>query len=182
MPARTSGPALEYARRLYANVLAWYESAERKAQIVLTVDSVFLGLLTASFTSNVNDLRGVVDAFGVLTWIALGVALVMLLASLLSAVWCLRSRQINGPASESPAETMWFFRMIATKPQEEFMNQARAIDEATEVDALTSQVWRLSHIVAVKHKWANVAFASTGLALFAFALAAASYVGLDLGA
>jgi Family of unknown function (DUF5706) len=175
-------PALEYARRLYANVLAWYESAERKAQIVLTVDGVFLGLLTASFTSSVEDLRGVVDAFGPLTWISLGVALVMLLASLLSAVWCLRSRQVYGPASENPAETMWFFRMIAAKQQAEFMKQARAVDEVTEVDALTSQIWRLSQIVAVKHKWANLAFGATGLSLFMFTLAAASYVGVDLGA
>ena len=182
MPTPSPRPALEYARRLYANILAWYESAERKAQIVLTVDGVFLGLLTASFTSGVTELRGVVDAFGPLTWLALSVALVMLLASLLSAVWCLRSRQVYGPASDSPAETMWFYRMIAAKQQAEFMAQARAIDEATEVDALTSQVWRLSHIVATKHTWANVAFASTGLSLFAFTLAAASYVGLDLGA
>jgi hypothetical protein len=182
MSSRPPGPALEYARRLYENVLQWYESAERKAQIVLTVDGVFLGLLTASFTSNVSDLRGVVDAFGALTWIALSVALAMLLVSLLSAVWCLRSRQVYGPASESPAETMWFFRMIAAKQQEEFMKQARAVDEPMEVDALSSQIWRLSNIVAEKHKWANIAFASTGLALFAFALAAASYVGLDLGA
>src|SRR5215216_4745342 len=173
------GPALEYARRLYANVLAWYESAERKAQIVLTVDGVFLGLLTASFTSNVSDLRGIVDAFGPLTWIALSVALAMLLASLLSAVWCLRSRAVVGPGSDNPAETMWFFQMIAAKQQAEFMTQARGSDDMTETDALASQIWRLSHIVAAKHKWANVAFASTALSLFAFALAAASYVGLD---
>jgi hypothetical protein len=180
MPPPVPGPALEYTRRLYANVLQWYDSAERKAQIVLTVDGVFLGLLAASFTSSVGDLRGVVDAFGVLTWIALSIALAMLLGSLLSAVWCLRSRQVHGPATESPAETMWFFRMIAAKQQVEFMTQARAVDEAMETDALSSQIWRLSTIVAEKHKWANVAFASTALALFAFALAAASYVGLDL--
>jgi hypothetical protein len=36
--------------------------------------------------------------------------------------------------------------------------------------------------VAVKHKWANLAFAATGLSLFTFTLAAASYVGVDLGA
>jgi hypothetical protein len=182
MPAPQPGPALEYARRLYENVLQWYESAERKAQIVLTVDGVFLGLLTASFTSNVNDQRGVVDAFGALTWIALSIALTMLLLSLLSAVWCLRSRHVYAPGSESPAETMWFFEMIAAKQQAEFMTQARAVDALMETDALSSQIWRLSNIVGAKHRWANVAFASTALSLFAFALAAASYVGLDLGA
>jgi hypothetical protein len=182
MPTPSPGPALEYTRRLYANVLAWYESAERKAQIVLTVDGVFLGLLTASFTSNVDDLRAVVDAFGALTWIALAVALLMLLASLLSAVWCLRSRHVYAPGTESQAETMWFFEMIAAKQQTEFMTQARAVDERMETDALSSQIWRLSNIVGAKHQWANIAFASTALSLFAFALAAASYVGLDLGA
>ena len=183
-------PPLEYARRLYENVLRWYETAERKAQVVLTVDGVFLGLLTASFTSNVADLRGVVTAFSAATWVFLTIALVLLLTSLLSAVRCLWSRHIYGPGQRraarsarpvpSDAERMWFFEMIAEKEYAEFVSEARGMDALQEIDALTGQVWRLSNIVSDKHAWANRAFAATGLALVAFTVAAASYVGFDL--
>ncbi len=194
--AEQPNPPLDYVRRLYDNVLKWYEAAERKAQIVLTVDGVFLGLLTASFTSDVSDLQGVVRTFGSQTWACLAAAFVLLLASLLSAVWCLRSRHIYGPqaylrkrhrperSAERPsgndAETMWFFEMIAEKEHAQFVSEARRMDETREIDALASQVWRLSNIVSEKHVWANRAFAATGLALVAFTLAAASYVGMDL--
>ena len=64
--------SLEYARRLYDRVLAWYESAERKAQLILTLDGLFLSFLTSSLLSKPADLRPVVERFGAETWVFLG--------------------------------------------------------------------------------------------------------------
>ena len=38
-------PALDYTRRVYANVLGWYENADRKAQLILTANGGFLTVL-----------------------------------------------------------------------------------------------------------------------------------------
>ena len=39
------GSGVEYTRRLYANVLAWYDNADRKAQLILTANGGFLTVL-----------------------------------------------------------------------------------------------------------------------------------------
>ena len=41
--AGTPSHALEYTRRLYEEVLAWYNVAETKAQVILALDGILLG-------------------------------------------------------------------------------------------------------------------------------------------
>jgi len=94
--SETTDAAFEYAQRLYANHLEWYRVAEHKAELVLTVDGIFLSLLSASLTLEAGKLRAVVREFGTETWVALGLMGIALLGSLASAVICLLSRHSTG--------------------------------------------------------------------------------------
>src|SRR4051812_9109866 len=91
-PGAGTEAGLEYARRLYDRIIAWYESAERKAQLILTLDGVFLSFLTASVLTKPGDLHLIVDRFGAETWALFGLMCVALFLSIASAVGCLVSR------------------------------------------------------------------------------------------
>jgi hypothetical protein len=175
-----ASPTLEYSRRLYDNVLFWNASAERKAQVILTIDAVFLSVLSASLTSNAGQLRGTVKAFTPLTWTFLALMLIFLVGSLMSVVWVMHSIPKTPPLPEGYVpERMWFFKLIATLPDRDRFRaeiHRQAGDESFEIDALLSQVHIISELVSRRHRWVNYAFASTATALLMFAAATASYL------
>jgi hypothetical protein len=72
--AQAGEPALEYTRRLYANVLAWYESADRKAQLMLTANGGFLIVLTSLSLSRTDTFQQTLRVFGPETWLFFGLA------------------------------------------------------------------------------------------------------------
>jgi hypothetical protein len=77
---------------LYDAVVAWYEHAERNAQLILTLDGVFLSFLAASAFKKSTDLRATTSHFGSETWVLLALMATSLIASIVSAVLALRSR------------------------------------------------------------------------------------------
>jgi hypothetical protein len=84
--------SLDYARRLYSNVLQWYDNADRKGQLVLTVDGIFLTILSSTLTTKARDIGQIATEFEAVTWGALCVMLLAVIGSLYSAVMCLVSR------------------------------------------------------------------------------------------
>jgi hypothetical protein len=45
-PQDSSEEALEYARRLYLNILEWYKIADSKGQLLLTLNGAFVTVMT----------------------------------------------------------------------------------------------------------------------------------------
>ncbi|WP_306204403.1 hypothetical protein [Actinoplanes sp. RD1] len=84
--------ALEYSRRLYSNVVDWYQVAETKAQVILSPAGIFTSFLTGSVLVKSSDTRETVQAFAWHTWCALALLAVALAASITSAVMCLVTR------------------------------------------------------------------------------------------
>src|SRR5262245_7868734 len=116
---------LSYAHELYADVLAWYHSAESKAQVILTLDGILLAAITGLTLTKRVDVETVLDTFTLETWLLLAVTTVALLSSIVSAVVCLGSRTYTrwglqrfyrdlgvDPGNESTyvPEVMWFFQ------------------------------------------------------------------------
>jgi Family of unknown function (DUF5706) len=167
--------ALEYSRRLYANVLGWYESAERKAQLILTIDGLVLSVVTASLALT-GDADRSFDDVGPVTWVLLALMFASFLGSLYSVVLCLVSRTAAGEREEAGA--MWFFGMVARWEPERFRAavRERAADDGFETDELLGQVAVLSRNVSRKHAWVNRAFVATALAFAFGALAIAARV------
>ena len=170
--------ALDYSRRLYQNVLDWYASAERKAQVLLTINGVFLSFISASLAS--GDLDGALEDITTATWVLLGLTFVCLAASLFSIVRCLVSRRAPAPVREgSPGPAnMWFFELVGKQEAGRFRETVKreAVDARFETDALLSQISILSRNVTLKHIWVNRGFVFTGASFFFLACAIATHV------
>jgi hypothetical protein len=50
-----SSEGLDYSRDLYKLILDWYKNADSKAQVLLTLDGVFLTFLTTSIFTNPEE-------------------------------------------------------------------------------------------------------------------------------
>src|SRR4051794_21903634 len=92
MPDEDSGMAArDFARRLYDRVIAWEEAADRKAQLILTLDGVYLSWLVGSILAKPSDLRPITARFGLETWVLAALVALALVASIGCALRCLVS-------------------------------------------------------------------------------------------
>src|SRR6476660_210956 len=92
----SSTPGLEYARKLYANILEWYKDVHSRAQVILTVDGAFITLLAGSVLGKSDEIAAATDEFGPETWALLALTAV---AFGLSLIWAIRTLT---PRSLSP--------------------------------------------------------------------------------
>lgn len=182
--------SVQYARRLYDRVLAWYESAERKAQLILTLDGLFLSFLTGSLLAKPTDLRPIIERFGIETWSFFSAMVAALVLSIASAVLCSISRldsraslqrhysefrvSLDDPSTYGP-EVLWFFQHVAGLNPEALQARMRDVASPSEVDALAHNVVPLARNVVAKHRLANLGFLFAGLVLVLFLATGVSY-------
>jgi len=185
-PSQTA--SVEYARRMYDRVIDWYKVAESKAQLILTVNGVFVsiafGLASAGAGTGNRSPRP-----GAETWTFLTIGALALCASIACAAVCLQSRhQFNArndfselgvnpddPETYRP-EALWYFGHIAHLPWRFAVAKLRTADEEFELNALTYNVYGLAKVVLRKHRFINAGWALTALGLIALVAAAASFV------
>lgn len=185
MTTNTSA-SVEYARRLYADVLGWYQSADTKAQVVLGIDGAFVAFFTSGIFANPGDLRAMVAMFSSWTWLFLCTMITSLLLSIFAALYCLWSRiyseadvrrilqtsaKVGSAPYVYPPKVMWFFQTVAALDADAFRQRLAQADDEFEVEAMASQIHILSGNVRTKHRAANLGFlfAATTLCLFLFA-------------
>jgi hypothetical protein len=184
-------PALVYARSLWANILAWYNNADTKAQVLLALNGAFIGFLSSSVFMKAEDLAGLVSSFGAETWVFAAALVLALLGSVLGALLCLWSRmedpneirrhldsivQDKEGRIEQDPETMYFFGHIAQLPdRKRFEARMARFQASDEIRALSSQIFLVSRNVLKKHVWVNRGFVLAGAALVFFLLTAVSY-------
>ena len=171
---------IDYARRVYKNVNSWYTSADNKAQILLTMNGVFLGFLTTLVFRETRHLREIVSGFGLETVLYLSLMGLCISLSVFCALMCLRSR-LPGHETKAPEKTprsarMWFFADISKLDVKEVRQGLAEADVNFELDALAVQLPKLSRNVLSKHKWVNRGFAQLIASLLFFALMSASYL------
>jgi hypothetical protein len=184
----SSGPALDHARRLFDNCIDWYKSADSKAQVLLTLDGVFLAFLTSSVFGKPEDAAQVVRRFCVDTWILLAVMCLAMTVSIFSAICCLWSRTYSKQELKEefakivpdkdgyPPQVMWFFQFVQKLDRDTFTQQLLKIDEPFAIKVLANQIVELSRTVLEKHSWINLGFASAAISLIAFVAALVSYI------
>lgn len=188
-PATTAG--LEYARRLHGAVLAWYDNADRKAQIILTANGGFVTLLTGFGLSRPTELEGTVAVFGPETWLLVALAAASFVTAFMSAAACLWSRLLlpgardaalaqrgvtAGDAATYDPSVLWFFQFVERLDERALEARLRTLSPGDEVDALADQAIQLARRVTHKHWCVNVGFAATALGLSCLLATAVSYV------
>ena len=134
----------EYLRDLATDLRYWYQSAETKAQLVLTVNGLFVTFLTASVLAGRAQVVQTTAVFGPETWIFLAAMSLCLALAILSAVVCLASRgtgrrRLRGLLSQyavdpdkadtyAPELTVFFYFLSALKAAP-FTERLRSADQ-----------------------------------------------------
>lgn len=183
--------ALEYLRGVGADLRYWYQSAEVKAQLVLTVNGIFLTFLTTSVLARGNAVAQETAAFGVETWVFLAGMSLCLALAILSAVMCLASRGLGRKkfrkllerhgldpekAETYAPELTAFFYPITRLKANYLAERMLTADQDFIVRALASTIISISPYILAKHRWVNRAFILTGLTLGFFLCTGISYL------
>jgi hypothetical protein len=181
--------AVEYARRLYDDVRAWYANADGKAQVVLAIDGALVAFFAGAMFTKPADLESIVASFHSLTWPLLVLTAACLVGSIMAAILCLRSRTYSKRelqqfidsandvrSAECPVTTMWFFQFVAHHDKKAFLKTLQSVDSAFEIESMASQIHILSTNVRAKHRLANAGFVLAASTLILFFLAGVTYL------
>jgi hypothetical protein len=176
--------------QIYANVLDWYKIADSKAQLILTLDGVFVTIVTGTVFAKPDELLARQRIFRWETWTLLSVAALAIVFSIICAVLCLHSQlresQLNFLVKDygvdrkniktyTPA-VAWWFGMIASLESDIVIKYLRKADEAFERDAMAHQIVVLSDHSLKKHRWVNRGWLFAAASLLSLVASGASYV------
>ncbi len=171
---------VEYARRLFATVVAWYDNADRKGQLILAANGGFLTVLAGFGLAGSAEVEQTVRVFGPETWTFVGLATAGILCAFASAARVLWSRlltrrererifddhkvRVDDPSTYDPA-ILWFFQLFQHLDEGALEWRLANLTARDERDALVDQSIRLAKNVATKHFWVNIGFTATAVAL-----------------
>ena len=175
----SSEASCDYMRRMYDRIIAWYEVADRKAQLILTLNGVFVSFIVGSTLSKPEELRAVTTRFGPETWLLLGLMTLALVASISSALRCLISCALPATATKTapdvaeskpdpatarkPEEQVpWFFQHVAALTPEEFVHRVARVDASVEADTLARNAIPLASRVVQSTGWSILGSHSRG--------------------
>lgn len=182
---------IEHLRNVRATLHDWYRSAETKAQLVLTVDGLFLTFITGTVLAQQDNVARTTAVFGPETWAFLVGMTLCLALSISSSVVCLASRGLsrwsvsralqrhnvnpNDAGTYSPDIAMFFVYLdrLQVGP---FAERMLTVNTEFIVRALASDVIGASGPIVAKHRWVNRAFIFTGMTLAFFLCVGVSYV------
>ena len=184
--------SVEYIRRVFDHNLFWYKNADSKAEIILTLDGVFLGFVTSSIFIKQADLMEIMHRFTNLSWLFLGLMVLCLTGSIISSIFCLWSRipiftkraqkkyfadnKIDAKNMKSyRPEVTFFFQKISWLEPFVYQKYMLSTGKKFEVSALALEVHTLSKNVLIKHKWVDIGFFLTGASLLCFLTFSISY-------
>ena len=191
---------LEYARRLYDNVLDWYKNADTKAQVVLAINGGFITFVGSSVFKKAEEVRSVTDSFDYVTWIILALMISSLIGSIGAAIYCLWSRIYSkkklhkiikdalkkySPTDQEPdrypPSISCFFQFLERLEKEKLRETLQSVDSKFEIKALTNQIHILSRNVKKKHFAVNIGFMLVATTLIMFFAMSISYLSKVMG-
>jgi hypothetical protein len=182
---------LEYLHGVGEDPRYWYQSAETKAQLVLTVNGIFLTFLTASVLASRDEAAQATAVFGPETWAFLAAMSLCLALAILSAVTCVASRGLGRKefrellehhgldpekAETYAPELTAFFYPLSVLKASHLAERMLTADRDFMVRALVSNIVGFSPNILAKHRWVNRAFILTGLTLGFFLCTGISYL------
>lgn len=183
--------ALTYSRGLYASLIDWYKVADSKGQLLLTLNGIYITVLSSVVIVSPRDLISRKASLGPVTWLFLAAAAAATGISILSAIECLHSRLSNAKLDKQldlfvepgeggieryrPAVTFWF-GTIARLDRGIGLKMLQSADEAFELAALTEEIFLLAPNVLAKHRWVNRGWVAAGTSLVLLLAAAVSVV------
>ena len=174
--------SVEYTRRVFEHNLDWYKNADTKAEVILTLDGIFLAFVTSSVFLGRAQLLDIFEYFSPLSWFLLVLMSFCLTGSIIIAIACLWSRipfftkrsqekyfADKGIDAENVEtylpETTNFFQKISWLNPDLYREVMLGADKQFEISALAIDIHALSKNVSLKHKWVDLGFLFTGFSL-----------------
>jgi len=169
---------LAYCRNVYQQTLDWYRNADAKAQIILTLDGVFIGFLGSNVFLQKRTLGNVV--FANLWTILIGLTLIGIICSVIFSVLCLKSRLSKRERKFSSADKndltkyradmLFFFEGVKQLNPELFAEKLQGLSQKEEIEILSYDIVALAKNVSRKHRWVNNSFLLFSISLLFFVL------------
>lgn len=187
MSQSTENPGLTFSRNIYERALDWYKSAESKAQIVLTLNGVFISFLGGNIFLHDETKDSLAD-LGIGTFVVIGLMLVGLVSSIVFALICLKSRfgktkieqlterDAKGNIIKYDHSIIFFFDHLRQLKPDIVAKQVNGLKEKDEIEILSRSVVILSQNVKEKHRSVNMSFMMFGFSLIMFAVALLFYL------
>ena len=184
--------AVDYVRHVHQFNLDWYKNADTKAEIILSLDGIFLTVVTAAIFMNQADLVGILKKFTNWTWFFLGLMSLSLAGSILCTIACLWSRislsrrakdkyfverkiQVDKPETYPP-EATFFFQEISWFDPALYQKLLLSVDKKFVIRALAADVHILASYVLKKHQLVDFGFLLAGASLLSFLALGISYL------
>ena len=183
--------ALAYSRSVYSSMIDWYKVADTKGQLLLTLNGIYITVLSSVAIASPHNLVNRKAHLMPATWVFLAGAAAATAISVLSAIFCLRSRLSNarldkrldlfvepnsvGPNRYRPAVTFWFGTIARLDPRVG-QTMLQSADETFELVALTEEIFLLAPNVLEKHRWVNRGWVAAGASLLLLLAAAVSAI------
>ena len=189
--ARSYATAIDYQWKLEDILRYWYSAAETKAQVVLTLNGIFITFVTGSILANREAVAQTVAIFGAETWTFMAGMSMGSAGSIACAVVCLMARGVQAKRTQEllnrymvdpnradayVAEVATFFADLAELRPDLYADLMLSINSQFIVRALASTHVEWSKAIRRKHRWVNRAFILIGVALGFFICVSVSYL------
>ena len=178
MASQAPDHQLAYCRNVYQQTLDWYKNADAKAQIILTLNGVFIGFLGSIITLQKHPQGNTVSSN--LWTIFIGFALIGIICSVIFSVLCLKSRLSKRKHKFSGAEKndltkygtdmLFFFEGVKQLDPGLFAEKLESLTQKEEIEILSYDIVNLAKNVSRKHRYVNNSFLLFGISLLFFVL------------
>jgi hypothetical protein len=178
---------LEFLQRIYASNRDWYMVAEKKAQLLLTIDGAFLAIVFGVVSGDGGGTGDIAAHFGPETWVFALTALSAVVGSILCAalsMWSLHSRGVmkrleaDGLDTQNVAtyrpEWLWYFGHLARLAPEHAASRLQHLTEEDEIATISYHTVDLAQRVLRKFQYVNAGWALAAIGLVAVAATTAS--------
>jgi hypothetical protein len=176
----SDAPGLAYSRQLHAELAALNRDLYSRAQTILTLDGLVIGVFGAVISSSPDDVAKTVAQAATSTSILAVLAITALACSVVSALMALHSRHRSGATHTDPTKVddthLWFFARIADVDRDSFLKAATEVDDTQEKRIRLLQIATMAPIMRRRADWVNAAYAFSALGLIAFVAAGLGYL------
>jgi Family of unknown function (DUF5706) len=173
-------PGLAYARELHSEVKELNRDLYSRAQTVLTLDGVVIGVFGAVISSSPDDVAKTVERSTTLTSVLAILAIAALACSVVSSFMALYSRHRTTavPIGRTGVDNahLWFYAKIAEVRREDFLEAASTVDDERETRIRLLQVATMAPIMRRRANWVNTAYALSALGFVLFVAAGVDYL------
>ncbi|MCY4725960.1 hypothetical protein NYO98_06695 [Nocardioides sp. STR2] len=188
--ADADDPALSFALIVRADLSNWYQSAEAKAQLILTVNGIFVAFLSSLVLRGVNTLYDSLSEFAFETWLLLGAMAACLASSIICAVLALANRGLRAdrlaglyrmhavdpdiPETVRPEVVMHFYP-ISGLSNRAFVDRMVSVDTPFATRAIVNDSHVFACFIRAKYRWINRGYILMGATFVFFLMTSADY-------